>query len=164
MPGNLHRGTPGRALAIFAACLAGVTVLSIHKWWERRDFEEVRFPTGLGDTLYYTPSDADFEEALLAVPQPGGTALPLYRQNINPVEKPDERMLKVGRATKEDFWFYVDSNDGASGRARRFFLKTGEGNYVEFREERRRSPSAEPAGPSAEPGEPSAAVPAEPEA
>ena len=142
MSGNLHRGTPGRALAIFAACLVGVTVLSIHKWWERRDFEEVHFPTGLGDTRYYKPSDEHFEKAEITLPRAEGAALPLYRQNINPVEKPDERMIKFARSTREAFWFYSDSRQEEEERARRFYLKTGEGKYVEFRETMRQSPAS----------------------
>ena len=145
MSGNLYRGTPGRTLAIFAACLAGVTILSIHKWWERRDFEEVHFPTGLGDTVYYLPSDAHFSDPLVKLPRPDGTILSLYRKNINAVEKSDERMLKLARPERENFWLYTDSHQKPDEQAHRFFVKTAEGKYVEFRTTIRESPGTEPA-------------------
>jgi hypothetical protein len=150
LSGNLHRGTPGRALAIFAACLAGVTALSIHKWWDRRDFEESHFPTGLGDTLYYEPSERHFETPAIKLPQAEGQPIPLYRQNIRPVNKPDEWMVKVAQAQGGDFWFYRDSRWDDDEQGRRIYVKTGEGEYIEFGYSVRRSPAVDASGSAGE--------------
>lgn len=147
MNGNLHRGTPGRALAVFAACLAGIVALSLHKWWKRGDFESIRFPTGLGDTLFYTPADEDFKGGRLSIRQPDGSALPLFRHNFEPVEKKDERMLKVAYLTTADIWLYADSRQSPQERQAHFFLKTGPGEYIGFTTfPRQPQPQSMPAG------------------
>ena len=112
-------------------------MLSIHKWWDRRYFDEAHFPTGLGDTLYYIPSDAHFETPEIRLPRPDGSVIPLYRHNINPVDKPDDRMIKVVKVGSGDFWFYRDSRREERGEDGGIYVKTGEGQYVEFGESTR---------------------------
>lgn len=132
MPSNFHRGTPGRTLAIFAACLAGIVALSIHKWWERSDFEEVRFPTGLGDKLYYKPDNEDFNGTRMTVKRSDGTVAKLFRHNVEPVSKKDERMLKQTWLADNDLWLYSDSRHSEEEQRSRWFLKTAPGKYLEF--------------------------------
>ncbi len=132
VPTNIHRGTPGRALAIFAAGLAGIVALSIHKWWERSDFEEVRFPTGLGDKLYYEPDNDDFAGGHLSVRLENGKSQPLYRHNIESVSKKDERMLKQVWLPASELWLYSDSRQSEKEQSERLFLKTAPGEYIEF--------------------------------
>ncbi|MEZ5330286.1 MAG: hypothetical protein R3F19_35000 [Verrucomicrobiales bacterium] len=132
MSANLHRGTPGRALAIFAAGLAGIVTLSIHKWWERSDFEEVRFPTGLGDKLYYKPDNEDFSGSRLTLRLDNGKNQPLYRHNVESVSKKDERMLKQLWLPASELWLYSDSRQSEKEQKERLFLKTAPGEYIEF--------------------------------
>ena len=126
-------------MAVFAACLAGVTVLSVHKWWERRAFESTHFPTGLGDTKYYIPEDSHFEHPEIVISTGDGKSLPLFRHNINPVEKRDEQMRKLVEVEEGGGWFYADSRHATQEQAKRVYLKTAEGKYIEFRPTKRGS-------------------------
>jgi hypothetical protein len=136
---NFHRGTPGRTLAIFAACLAGIVALSIHKWWERSDFEEVRFPTGLGDKLFYKPDNEDFSGTRLSVRLGEGSATNMFRHNVDPVSKKDQRMLKQTWLPESELWLYSDSRHSQEEQQSRWFLKTAPGKYIEFGKAPRKS-------------------------
>lgn len=92
-------------------------------------FEWAEYPTGLGDQLYYAGLGANdyYEPNLKVVGRSGG----LYRRMVNPVDRADERMLKVAREEQGRCFVYTPS-DGAA--AVRVFVKSGEDKYLEFGE------------------------------
>lgn len=140
MNGNKARGTPGIFLSIVATgvFLAGFTS------WETRihhgPTDAAFLISGVGDQTLYLPRDEDFHQPSISTPdRPHG----MYRRGTTPKIAPDEAMFRVAVDSASGLTVYTD--DATPGpAAMRYYLKTADGNYMEFGE-RNHWPPFEPA-------------------
>lgn len=129
MSNNVRRGTPGRLLLVWSCLLPVLVLFAWRVHAHRSSFEWVEYPTGLGDSAYYTAlGKNDYYEPNLRVP---GRGEGLYRRMVNPVDRMDERMIKVAREQEGRVFVYSDAERAAESSTR-FFVKSGEDRYLEF--------------------------------
>ncbi len=126
---NIQRGTPGRLLLLWAALMPAVVLFAWQVKANRKQFDWIEYPTGLGDQQYYTGfGNNDFHEPNLKLPgRAAGEGL--YRRMVNPVERADERMQKVAKEQEGRCFIYME---GDVESAKRIFVKSGEDRYLEF--------------------------------
>lgn len=126
---NTPRGTPGLILLLFATVLLASSLVRFSQSHQAPVPDEAEPLTGLGDSHYYTTlSDNDFyQPALVFEKAPKG----LFRRTVNPVARPDSRMLRHGVESTGQFIVYGETAPKKQV-APRWFLKAGPGHYVEF--------------------------------
>jgi hypothetical protein len=128
---NIQRGTPGRLLLLWAALMPAVVLFAWQVKANRKQFDWIEYPTGLGDQQYYISfGNNDFYEPNLHIHGQGqAPADGLYRRMVNPVERSDEAMQKLAKEQEGRCFIYAE---GDGRPAKRLFVKSGEDRYIEF--------------------------------
>jgi hypothetical protein len=129
---NQTRGTAGIFLCLFTA----LVFCSVVTAWQQRIMhgspglhENV---TALGDHSWYKiKSDNDLHQPLLIFPQ---QQRGIYRRSDAPVNKDDSQMKKVAIEKGGRWSIYVPSSGLEDGHEEppRYYLKSGENEYLEF--------------------------------
>lgn len=129
MQTNEARDTPGRLLLLWAALFLTVVMFSWRVHLGRKQFDWVEYPTALGDEKLYTEmiGTNDFFEPSVKFPQ---EEKGLFRRMFSPIQRLDEKMIKVALESTGRHFVYVAAND--KEKSRRYFLKQSENAYIEF--------------------------------
>jgi hypothetical protein len=132
MAQNTRRYTAGLLLTTWALSFSGLVLFVWRVHLHRDLFDSCHYPTALGDQAYYSqplsPDGSDYYGPALKFPsEPQG----LYRQNVNPIPKPDRLMHSVGLESTGRYTVYRESSRPDSGR---YFLKAAEDRYIAFGE------------------------------
>ncbi len=113
-------------------------ILVLFSWrvhLHQTQFEWAEYPSGLGDTRYYTKLGSDdFYQGNLRYK---GQADGLYRRTINPLVRADEKMLKVAKEEQGRVFIYTDQshvNLLPNQPGKRVYVKSAEDRYIEFGE------------------------------
>jgi hypothetical protein len=135
--GNVLRDTPGRLLMGWALLFSAVVLLSWRVQVHRAEWEWLEYPTGLGDGVWYDAGAGlrgvaveDFYAANLVFTWEG-RRYELFRRLHEPTRRKDARMVKVGRDQESGLVVYREEKRVEPVR---FFLKAGDGLYLEFGE------------------------------
>lgn len=135
--GNVIRDTPGRLLMAWALLFSSVVLLSWRIHVHRAEYDWLEYPTALGDNAYYRLETGsglggnDFFEGNLKF-ELGGEEVVLFRQLHKPTRRRDVSMRKVVKESTDRHYVYTDAvRDGETSR---FYLKSGEDEYITFGE------------------------------
>lgn len=132
---NVIRDTPGRLLMAWALLFSSLVLLSWRIHVHQAEYDWLEFPTALGDNSYYGLATRmglganDFFEGNLKFSL-GGEQMVLFRQLHEPTRRKDVSMRKVAREATGRFFVYTDAVAGEVGL--RFYLKSGEDQYIAF--------------------------------
>jgi hypothetical protein len=134
---NVIRDTPGRLLMAWALLFSSLVLLSWRIHVHRAEYDWLEYPTALGDDDYYRLENGlglgenDFFAANLKFTL-GDEQVVLFRRLHEPTRRKDVSMRKVAREATGRFYVYTDAVEKEGGV--RFYLKTGEDQYVTFGE------------------------------
>ena len=136
MAANVQRGTPGRLLLLWAFMLPVVVLFAWRVHLHRDKFEWVEYPTGLGDRQFYSSlGKNDFYEPNLRF---GGLTVGLFRRSVEPLDRQDDRMLKIAKEEGGRCFVYADQTAAKTSPSKpatkRIYVKSGDDKYLEFGE------------------------------
>jgi hypothetical protein len=132
--GNQIRGTPGLMLCVFVVFAASCLFLLLEKrFMHSEQSPKIEHLSGLGDVSYYsTFSKDDFNQSTLFFAQkPKGC----FRRSDEPEAREDGSMQRFTLENSGKYIVYTEAhskNDEEGRKVTRYFLKAGEGLYVEF--------------------------------
>lgn len=123
-------------MLLWAVCCLPVVVFAWRVQLGRGQFDWTEYPTGLGDTQYYSDTsmigENDFFGPNLKFK---GHEKGLFRRTFKPRTRRDEDMVKVDKESTGRFFVYTEArlpkSDGGA-TARRHYLKSGDDRYIEF--------------------------------
>ena len=145
MAPNQHRSTAGKTLIAFSLFAAVIAAFSLYLRYRAEPLpdggprdEYAHFPTGLGDQELYTanlgPGYDIFFPNLVFEQMPEELKPGLYRRNHQPMTVDDDDVRRFAREKGNRLWVYV--NPSPSGDKVRYFLKAGDGQYIQFGEQK----------------------------
>lgn len=129
---NQTRGTAGIFLCLFTALVFGSVVTAWQQGMLHGSQGFYENVTALGDRAWYEiKSDNDLHEPLLVFPQ---KQRGIYRRSATPMHMDDSQMKKIALEKGGRWSIYTPAStaEGGHEESPRYFLKSGENEYLEF--------------------------------
>lgn len=137
---NQFKQTPARALLAFAITAALIALFSAVDAMKKDDLESFEQPTALGDTAFYDTEVPAYDPGQPILRFEGRE---IFRRRRKMLTRYDKYMYKVGRDEGDRYFLYQYENPrwGLTTGEGIYYLKAGDGSYVEVGDKKTPKPA-----------------------